>query len=341
MQVKVPVNESLKRLKDSGILDGTGSLPDERTDPLGTMYDSMFERGPSALGSHGAREIPLELIDPWSDPEHGRQPFKPYNQAQLEELAENIRQNGVITPVRLRPSPTTPGRYQLLAGHNRVAAARMAGLQAVPSVVLTATDDQAKVIMVDSNLLQRQHLLPSEKAFAYKIRLDAMKRQGKRTDLTSAQVEPKLKGTRSNEQIAQHSEDSRASIQRYIRLTYLLPELLDMVDAENIPFTAGVSISFLPEQAQRLLLQIMREYGIKRVTRSQGEELKSFKDSLSEETVLRIFGKSRKSLPKPQSIKISVEYPAEIIKRLKHDEELQRRVQAVVDAYVKEIGGNG
>jgi ParB family chromosome partitioning protein len=338
MQVKVPVNESLKRLKDSGVLDGIGTLPDERTDPLGAMYDSMFERGPSRLGGHGAREIPLDLIDPWSDPEHERQPFKPYSKEKLEELAENIRQNGVITPVRLRPSPTTPGRYQLLAGHNRVAAAKLAGLQTVPSVVLTASDDQAKVIMVDSNLLQRQHLLPSEKAFAYKMRLDAMKHQGKRTDLTSGNVCLKLE---SRDSVAANEQVSSRTIQNFIRLTYLLFPLLDMVDAEDIPFTAGVCISFLPEQAQQLLLRIMREYGIKRATRSQGEELKSFKDGLSEETVLRIFGKSKKSLPKPQSIKITVDYPAKIIKRLRHDEELQRRVQAVVDAYVKEIGGNG
>lgn len=329
-------NESLKMLKQSGALDGTGTLPEQGSDPLG-YFDSMFQRGPSPMGSHGGREIRLDLIDPWSDQEHSRQPFRPYTQEKLEELSENIRQNGVITPIRLRPSPFTPGRYQLLAGHNRVEAAKLAGLHTIPALINNLDDASAALVLVDSNLYQRDHLLPSEKAFAYKMRLDAMKRQGKRNDLTSTQGVAKL---RSDEQVGAANGESRETVRRYICLTQLLPELLDMVDTEAIPFTAGVSISFLPRPAQQLLLTAMQSYEIKSITRSQGEELKSFKDDLNEETILRIFGKSRKSLPKPQSIKISVEYPAKIMKKLKNDEELQRRVRTVIEAYVKEMGSH-
>lgn len=331
------MNETLRRMKESGAADGTGTAITEELNDPGGLFESMFTPGPSKLappGTHGAKEIPLDLIDPWRDAEHDAQPFKPYSADKLTELAENIQQNGVISPVRLRLSPFEKGRYQILAGHNRVAASKLAGRKTIPAILMQASDDEAKLILVDSILYQREHLLPSEKAWAYKMRLDTMKQQGKRTDLTSVQVAPKL----STEQIGEESGISKDQVKRYIRLTFLRPLLLDMVDTEAIPFTAGVSISFLSPEAQGLLLTVMKDSDVKSITRSQGEELKAFRTQLDEETILRIFGKSKKSpTVKPQSIKLQVDYSPSITKRLAKDEVLQARIRAVIDAYVKEI----
>lgn len=331
------MNETLRRMKESGAADGTGTAITEELNDPGGLFESMFTPGPSKLappGTHGAKEIPLNLIDPWRDAEHDAQPFKPYSADKLAELAENIRQNGVISPVRLRLSPFEKGRYQILAGHNRVAASKLAGRKTIPAILMQATDDEAKLILIDSNLYQRDHLLPSEKAWAYKMRMDTMKQQGKRTDLTSVQVAPKL----STEQIGEESGISKDQVKRYIRLTHLITSLLDMVDVEAIPFTAGVSISFLSPDAQGLLVTVMTDNDVKSITRSQGEELKAFRTQLNEETILRIFGKSKKSpTVKPQSIKLQVDYPPAVTKRLAKDEVLQARIRALIDAYVKEI----
>lgn len=331
------MNETLRRLKESGAIDGTGSAITENLNDPNGLFESMFTPGPSKLappGTHGAKEISLDLIDPWRDAEHDAQPFKPYSADKLAELAKNIRQNGVISPVRLRLSPFEKGRYQILAGHNRVAASRLAGRKTIPAIIMQATDDEAKLILIDSNLYQRDHLLPSEKAWAYKMRLDTIKQQGKRTDLTSVQLAPKL----STEQIGEESGISKDQVKRYIRLTYLASPLLDMVDTEAIPFTAGVSISFLSHEAQQLLVTVMADNDVKSITRSQGEELKAFRDALDEETILRIFGKSKRgaAVPKPQSMKLQVDYAPAMVRRLAKDEVLQAQLRAVIDAYVQE-----
>ncbi len=329
------MNETLRRMKESGAADGTGTAITEELNDPGGLFESMFTPGPSKLappGTHGAKEISLDLIDPWRDAEHDAQPFKPYSADKLAELAENIRQNGVISPVRLRLSPFEKGRYQILAGHNRVAASKLAGRRTIPAILMQATDDEAKLILVDSNLYQRDHLLPSEKAWAYKMQLETLKHQGKST---STQVAGKSESADSLGKLAGESGDT---VRRFIRLTNLCPPLLDMIDAEAIPFTAGVSISFLSPDAQQLLLSTMTDNNILSVTRSQGEELKAFRTELDEETILRIFGKSKKSpTVKPQSIKLQVDYPPAVTKRLAKDEVLQTRIRALIDAYVKEI----
>lgn len=332
------MNETLRRLKESGAIDGTGSAITENLNDPNGLFESMFTPGPSKLappGTHGAKEISLDLIDPWRDAEHDAQPFKPYSADKLAELAENIRQNGVISPVRLRLSPFEKGRYQILAGHNRVAASKLAGRKTIPAILMQATDDEAKLILIDSNLYQRVHLLPSEKAWAYKMRLDTVKQQGKRTDLTSCNVCTK---SRADENVAVDAQVSARTIQNFIRLTYLASPLLDMVDTEAIPFTAGVSISFLSHEAQQLLVTVMADNDVKSITRSQGEELKAFRDALDEETILRIFGKSKRGaeVPKPQSMKLQVDYAPSVVRRLAKDEVLQARLRAVIDAYVQE-----
>lgn len=325
-------NETLRRMRESGAIDGTGKMPVEVSDPSG-FFDAMFIPGPYK-GGHASKEINLELIDPWHDAEHTSQPFKPYSKEKLEDLAENIRQNGVITPITLRISPFDTARYQVLVGHNRVEASKIAGKKTIPANIIQASDEEAKLILVDSNLYQRDHLLPSEKAFAYKMRLDTIKQQGKRNDLTSGNVFQKSIAT---DIIGDAQGETGRSIRNYIRLVYLLPPLLDMVDQEDIPFTAGVSISFLSPNAQTLLLRIMAEYGIKKITRSQSQELKDFAVDLDEEKILRIFGKSKKSpSPKLQNIKFQVDYPTKVLKKLANDVILQQRVRDVIEAYVRE-----
>ncbi len=220
----------------------------------------------------GARllQVPLDLLDPWTDAAGNTQPFRSYTPAELENLADNIRQNGVITPIHVRPLGR---RFQILAGHNRSAAARMAGLTTIPAIVQETDDNAAAVILVDSNLKQRDKILPSEKAYAYKLKLDAMKRQGKRTDLTSCQNGTKLAEARADQKLTKNSTDSARQIQRYIRLTYLIPSLLDLVDKGKLKLVAGSDISFLPQNIQEILADLMLNEGIK-VSTAKAADLK-------------------------------------------------------------------
>ena len=190
-------------------------------------------------------ELPVELLIPFT--EH---PFRPYSGEQLWELVRSIEENGVLTPILVRPSKDGQ-RYEIISGHNRVNAARRAGLKTVPATVRELDDDAATLTMVESNLRQREQLLPSEKAFAYKMQMDALKHQGK---ATSSQLETKL---RSDEVIAQSSKESRATVQRFIRLTNLITPLLNMVDEKRMAMGPAVELSYLPQDDQELLLDVM------------------------------------------------------------------------------------
>ena len=191
-------------------------------------------------------EIPLEEIDEF--PDH---PFKVLDDEDMMNLAESIREQGIITPATLRKKED--GRYEILSGHRRKRACGLAGLDTLRSEVVEMDRDAAVIFMVDSNL-QRTTILPSEKAFSYKMRLEAMKRQGKRTDLTCAPVAHKLKGQKSRDILAEEIGESKDQIRRYIRLTELIPELLEKVDKGEIALRPAVDISYLPEDIQRSLL---------------------------------------------------------------------------------------
>ncbi|MCI5976896.1 MAG: ParB/RepB/Spo0J family partition protein [Clostridiales bacterium] len=193
------------------------------------------------------QEIPIHLIDDF--PGH---PFQIRMDEDMDQLVESIRQNGVITPVTLRPKPG--GRYELVSGHRRKKACELAGLKTIKAEVKNLSREEAIIFMVDSNL-QRTRILPSEKAFSYKMRLEAMNHQGRRYDITLSPMGTKL---RSDEELAQKTGDSRNQIQRYIRLTYLLPELLDMVDEGRIAFRPAVEISYLTKNEQKDLLETIR-----------------------------------------------------------------------------------
>lgn len=207
-------------------------------------------------------DIPLAEISDF--PNH---PFKVTVDEKLLEMADSVKRYGVLVPAIVRPKQN--GGYEMIAGHRRKKASELAQRPTLNCIVRDLTDDEAIIIMVDSNL-QREVILPSEKAFAYKMKLDAMKRQGHRTDLTSTPMEPKL-STRSNEQLAAESPDSRAQIQRFIRLTNLIPELLDMVDENKIALRPAVELSYLAEKEQRILYE---EIGYSDCTPSHAQAIK-------------------------------------------------------------------
>ena len=224
-----------------------------------TEWQDTFGGGFVPSGSR-LIQAPLELLEPWSDAAGNTQPFHSYSAAELEDLADNIRQHGIITPLRLRPMD---GRFQILSGHNRCKAAKLAGLRTVPAIVEDVDDDEAAQILVDSNLKQRQTLLPSEKAFAYRLKYDALKHQGRRTDLTLGQVVPKLEDTRTAAEIGAAANESYKTVQRYIRLTYLTPDFLHMVDTGKLKLLSGVELSFLPLSIQDIVFRLIQEDGIR------------------------------------------------------------------------------
>ncbi len=180
-------------------------------------------------------------------------PYKVQDNEEMESLAESIKQHGVLSPIIVRPKENTTDEYEIISGHRRVMASRKAWIAEVPALIVSLDRDAAAIVLVDSNL-HREHILPSEKAFAYKLKAEALSHQGYRVDLTSCQVGTKL---RTDEQIATDTNESARQIQRYIRLTNLIPELLQYVDDGKIAFTPAVELSYLNEQEQRDLLEQM------------------------------------------------------------------------------------
>lgn len=212
-------------------------------------YESLFmtdqERQEASLPK--VYELPLAEIDPF--PEH---PFKVRMDEDMDQLTQSVKERGVITPITVRQKED--GRYEIVSGHRRVKACELAGLETVRAEIKELTRDEAIILMVESNL-QRSVILPSEKAYSYKMRLEAMNRQGQRTDLTSAPLGPKL--SRSNEELAVQVGDSRTQVQRYIRLTSLIPSLLDQVDEGKIALRPAVELSYLTEEEQNLLADVI------------------------------------------------------------------------------------
>lgn len=210
------------------------------TNSLDELFSSQEERDDAKL--ERVKEIPLTELHPFKD-----HPFKIQNNEEMKRLIESIQKFGTLTPALARPLPE--GGYELISGHRRLAACQVLGIETMPVIVRDMTDDEAVIAMVDANL-QREHILPSEKAFAYKMKLDAIKHQGK----ASVQVAEKLL---SVEKVADDAGESKDQVRRYIRLTYLIPELLSMVDDGKIAFNPAVEISYLEQSEQRVLLNAM------------------------------------------------------------------------------------
>lgn len=217
-----------------------------------TPLDDLFSTDESRAEAQLEKVVTLNPADISDFPNH---PFKVKQDEAMAEMVDSVKQYGVLVPALVRPK--ADGGYEMVAGHRRKCAATLAGITEMPCIVRNLTDDEATIIMVDSNL-QRETILPSEKAFAYKMKLEAMKRQGQRSDLTSAPLEPKLKGSRSNEELAASSPDSRSQIQRFIRLTELIPPVLDMVDSGKIAFRPAVELSYLSKEQQQSLYDTMK-----------------------------------------------------------------------------------
>ena len=216
-----------------------------------TPLDDLFSTDESRAEAQLEKVVTLNPADISDFPNH---PFKVKQDEAMAEMVDSVKQYGVLVPALVRPK--ADGGYEMVAGHRRKCAAMLAGITEMPCIIRNLTDDEATIIMVDSNL-QRETILPSEKAFAYKMKLEAIKRQGQRSDLTSAPLEPKLKGSRSNEELAASSPDSRSQIQRYIRLTELIPPVLDMVDSGKIAFRPAVELSYLSKEQQQSLYDTM------------------------------------------------------------------------------------
>lgn len=231
-----------------------------------TSVDDLFstEESRADAGREKVMEIPLTELFPFKD-----HPFKVKDDEAMADTAESIKEYGVLVPAIARPRDE--GGYELVAGHRRHRASELAGLETMPVIVRNLDDDAATIIMVDSNL-QRENILPSERAFAFKLKLDAIKRQGARTDLTSRQVGGKLE---TADLVGKESGDSGRQVQRYIRLTELIPQLLDMVDDKKIAFNPAVELSYLKPEEQTDLLEAM-DMEQATPSLSQAQRLKKF-----------------------------------------------------------------
>ena len=248
-----------------------------------TPLDDLFSTDESRAEAQLEKVVTLNPADISDFPSH---PFKVKQDEAMAEMVDSVKQYGVLVPALVRPK--ADGGYEMVAGHRRKCAATLAGITEMPRIVRNLTDDEATIIMVDSNL-QRETILPSEKAFAYKMKLEAMKRQGERTDLTSSPLDKKLKGLTSAQQVSQKSGDSQPQIYRFIRLTELIPPVLDMVDSGKIAFRPAVELSYLSKEQQQSLHDTM-ECEDCTPSLAQAVKMKEFSrdGKLTEEVILSI-----------------------------------------------------
>lgn len=252
-----------------------------------SSYDDIFstEESRQEEQREQVRQIPIGELFPFKN-----HPFKVLDDDSMSDTVESVKQYGVLSPLIARPRPK--GGYEIISGHRRQHAAELAGLETLPVIVRQMDDDAAIILMVDSNL-QREHILPSERAFAYKMKLDAMKNQGTRSDLTSTQVVSKL---RSNEKLGAENNQSRETVRRFIRLTNLIPELLDMVDNKTVSFNPAMELSYLsPEQQQEVIRAMDDTQNFPSVSQAKRIKKLAQDGTFTTETVVAIMGEEKKS----------------------------------------------
>lgn len=284
------------------------------------------------------RDIPVEQIDAWSNQNGEGQPFRLYPEDKLADMAQNIKEHGILNPCIVRPRD---GRYQLLAGHNRTAAAKLAGMTVIPCIIKEVEDDTAALYMIDSNLYQREQILPSERAAAYAMKLAIYRRQGKRTDLTGEAP------SSAAERVAEESGESARSVQRYARLTHLTPELMKMVDDGKIPITVGSKIAGLDGPDQECLYQSMQETKKEKLSVAQIDEIRELTEDgkpLQAEPVKEILtGNARKREDAINGVKmqkVSIpegEIHPNVWKVIKKDEHLQQLLYETARSYVASL----
>ena len=270
------------------------------------------------------QQIPIDDLHPFTN-----HPFKVLDDEAMTRTVESIAQYGVLAPLIARPRPDGDG-YEIISGHRRQYAAKLAGLDTLPVIVRQMSDDAAVILMVDSNL-QREHILPSERAFAYKMKLDALKNQGARSDLTSAQVGQKLW---SVEQVASDAGESKTQIQRFIRLTNLVPELLDMVDEKKIAFNPAVELSYLDESQQRDFLEAMEDTQ-NAPSLSQAQQLKKMaqQGEFSYEKAFDVMGQEKKS--EKDTVTIKNETLRKYFPRSYTPKQMEEKIIQLLDAWQK------
>ncbi len=252
-----------------------------------SSYDDIFstEESRQEEQREQVRQIPIGELFPFKN-----HPFKVLDDDSMSDTVESVKQYGVLSPLIARPRPK--GGYEIISGHRRQHAAELAGLETLPVIVRQMDDDAAIILMVDSNL-QREHILPSERAFAYRMKLDAIKNQGTRSDLTSTQVVSKL---RSNEKLGAENNQSRETVRRFIRLTNLIPELLDMVDNKTVSFNPAVELSYLsPEQQQEVIRAMDDTQNFPSVSQAKRIKKLAQDGTFTTETVVAIMGEEKKS----------------------------------------------
>ena len=252
-----------------------------------SSYDDIFstEESRQEEQREQVQQIPIGELFPFKN-----HPFKVLDDDSMSDTVESVKQYGVLSPLIARPRPK--GGYEIISGHRRQHAAELVGLETLPVIVRQMDDDAAIILMVDSNL-QREHILPSERAFAYKMKLDAMKNQGTRSDLTSTQVVSKL---RSNEKLGAENNQSRETVRRFIRLTNLIPELLDMVDNKTVSFNPAVELSYLsPEQQQEVIRAMDDTQNFPSVSQAKRIKKLAQDGTFTTETIVAIMGEEKKS----------------------------------------------
>ena len=290
---------------------------------------STAKRGAKTAAAAQEDRITLLPLSELHDfPNH---PFKVRDDEAMQETAESIRQYGVLVPAIVRPREDSG--YEIIAGHRRRHGSELAGLSAMPCIVRQMDDDTATILMVDSNI-QRENILPSERAQAYKMKLEAIKRQGTRHDLTSDQLGQKLSGKTSREVIAENSNDSPTQIQRYIRLTELSPELQQMVDEKKIGMTPAVEISYLkPEEQQMLLTAIDSEQATPSLSQAQRMKKLSRDGKLNDDTMLDIMMKQKK--PEGYNVVLSADKLRKYFPRSYTPQKMEETILKLLDAWLR------
>ena len=270
------------------------------------------------------QQIPIDALHPFTN-----HPFKVLDDEAMTRTVESIAQYGVLAPLIARPRPDGDG-YEIISGHRRQYAAKLAGLETLPVIVRNMDDDAAVLLMVDSNL-QRETILPSERAFAYKMKLEALKNQGARSDLTSSQIGTKL---RADEKVAQDLGESRNQVQRFIRLTNLIPELLDMVDEKKISFNPAVELSYLDESQQRDFLEAMNDTQ-NAPSLSQAQQLKKIaqQGEFSYEKAFDVMGQEKRS--EKDTVTIKNETLRKYFPRSCTPKQMEEKIIQLLDAWQK------
>ena len=272
------------------------------------------------------QQIPIGELFPFKN-----HPFKVLDDESMQRTVESVEQYGVLSPLIARPRPE--GGYEIISGHRRQHAAQLAGLETLPVIVRNMDDDAAVLLMVDSNL-QRESILPSERAFAYKMKLEALKNQGARSDLTCGQIGHKLNGAKARDIVADESGDNARNVQRFIRLTNLVPELLDMVDEKKIAFNPAVELSYLDESQQRDFLEAMEDTQ-NAPSLSQAQQLKKMaqQGEFSYEKAFDVMGQEKRS--EKDTVTIKNETLRKYFPRSYTPKQMEEKIIQLLDAWQK------